>query len=66
MVRYTVKRKGWKTSRSFGRLKDAIAAAKSDIYTSKDGEAHPDVYIVREELKKVWAGSLDERHRPLK
>lgn len=66
MVIYRVKRKGWKMNPGFGRLKDAIAYAKQDIFTSKDGKVHPDVYIIREERQKVWAGSLDERQRPLR
>lgn len=65
MVRYRVCRKGMKPGRAFGRLKDAKDYANNHFMYSQNGVAHEEVFIVREEVTKVWAGSFEERHRKL-
>lgn len=68
MIKYTVKRKGWKSSVSFGTLKAAKEYVKNDPYCRMYGDptkVHPDVFIIKEIHEKVWAGSKEEMNRPL-
>lgn len=68
MIKYTVKRKGMKTSVSFATLEDAQDYVKNDPYCRKYKEPdkpHPNVYILKEIHEKIWAGSEEEMARPL-
>lgn len=68
MIKYTVKRKGWKSSVSFATLKAAKDYVKNDPYCRvwmDPSKVHPDVYIIKEIHEKIWAGSKEEMERPL-
>jgi len=66
MVRYRIKMERSEWTQTFGRLKDAIAFAKTDPFFSMNGEPRKGVYILKETHMVSWAANLDTRLRQTK